>query len=105
MKPRPEEPRDFSVNDAQVLRYLERRLPDLVAISAAIERRDAGAIRDIAHRIKGNAALYGLPGLGLLGASLMEVAEEGSDWEKITRSATEMYDRVNEERKALTLLS
>ncbi len=54
-------------------------------------------LREIAHRIKGNAALYGLPELGQVAGELVHMVDRG-DWISVTRSATLVLDRVETDK-------
>lgn len=83
-----------------VARYLDRRMTDLEGVHQAIQRGDSEAILEVAHKIKGNAALYGLPELGEVAKRLME-SVAGGDWATVARSATEMADRVDSDRRRL----
>jgi HPt (histidine-containing phosphotransfer) domain-containing protein len=77
----------------QIQRYARRREQDLLAIGSAIASKDAAPIREIAHKIKGNAALYGLEEFGLAAARLL-ADSEADDWNAMERSAKEMAEEL-----------
>lgn len=58
--------------------YLSRRETDLISIRSALEAKNLTEIREIAHKIKGNSALFGFHRLGLIAAGIEETAANGS---------------------------
>lgn len=99
MKASPSHPQD-EVPVGAVIDYLERRRKDVDSIRAALDGRDGAALRHIAHRIKGNAALYGLADIGLMAGDVVEGLDRG-DWDGVRRVATEMSRRIDAERRRL----
>jgi HPt (histidine-containing phosphotransfer) domain-containing protein len=71
------------------VRYLEKRKVELNRIRRMIEEENFQEIELIGHRIKGNAALFGLDVLGEWGASLEEAANRKESG-KILNVSTEM---------------
>ena len=63
--------------------YLERRRGEVAVYREALARGDMEAIRQMAHRMKGTGAGYGLPVLTELGGA-MEQAAEKSDTSELT---------------------
>lgn len=77
----------------QILKYIDRRDLDMKAIHSAIMKQDARVIREISHKVKGNAALYGLEEFGTAAARVLASSERG-DWTEIHRSVREMEERL-----------
>jgi hypothetical protein len=79
----------------QIRRYASRREQDLRVIFSALEIRDTQPIREIAHKIKGNAALYGLEDFGLAAGRLLAVSES-EDWSAMESAARAMAETLRE---------
>ena len=71
----PNAPSDVDVIVAQLMPgYLKNRELDLKLLKGFLEQKDWKAIENIAHRLKGSSAAYGLPLLGEMGSTLEESA-------------------------------
>ena len=79
-------------------RYLDNRTKDFSGLLAAVEAHDKGGIRGLAHRIKGNAALYGMPELGLAAGRVVE-AVDSEDWADVSLQVDAMLARLEVERR------
>jgi HPt (histidine-containing phosphotransfer) domain-containing protein len=66
----------------QVHRYLEKRDEDFDVLEQALESKDIEQIRSVTHRIRGSAALYALPELGLAAGSILDILDDES-WSEI----------------------
>ena len=81
--------------------YLDRRAKDLETIRAVVKAEGEGEsrprLREIAHRIKGNAALYGLPELGKIAGELVGVVDR-ADWPSVVQTAVRFVERIESER-------
>lgn len=80
-----------------VRRYLENRKIEFGTLGAEVAARNSTGIREIAHRIKGNAALYAMPELGLSAGDLVDALDLG-DWGKISACAEALIAQLAEER-------
>lgn len=81
---------------AQLKKYLDRRVVDIDRLMKAIDVHDAGTVREITHRIKGNAALYGFAQMGLSAGKIvlqLEIHSEG--WSRLQELAQELSDQVS----------
>jgi HPt (histidine-containing phosphotransfer) domain-containing protein len=81
----------------QVRKYLENRKKEFGTLAGLLVAKDKNGIRGIAHRIKGNAALYGMADLGLAAGRLVE-AVDGEDWDVVSSMIDAMIVRLAEER-------
>ncbi|MBS1961127.1 MAG: Hpt domain-containing protein [Bdellovibrionales bacterium] len=81
----------------QVRKYLDNRTQEFGGLGGAIARKDAAGLRMLAHRIKGNAALYGMPELGLCAARVVDAVDAG-DWAAVSEKVDAMISRLAEER-------
>jgi HPt (histidine-containing phosphotransfer) domain-containing protein len=81
----------------QIKKYLENRTKEFGNLGASVAAQDKAGLRGLAHRIKGNAALYGMPELGLVAGRLVE-ALDGGDWSAISEKVDAMIVRLVEER-------
>jgi HPt (histidine-containing phosphotransfer) domain-containing protein len=73
-----------------IRKYLDRRKVEMEKALQALEDRESSALREILHRWKGNAALYGLPELGRLAGEVVTQLDQECDgsasdtqWENI----------------------
>ena len=57
-------------------RYLRNREEDMLKIQAALEKKDFEALRQIGHKLAGNASGYGLLDLGVMAKKLETSAGE-----------------------------
>ncbi|HYX34309.1 MAG TPA: Hpt domain-containing protein [Oligoflexus sp.] len=55
-------------------RYLRNREEDMVKIQSALEKKDFETLRQIGHKLAGNASGYGLLGLGEMAKALEHAA-------------------------------
>jgi HPt (histidine-containing phosphotransfer) domain-containing protein len=81
----------------QVRKYLDNRTKEFGALGISVAKQDNAGIRGIAHRIKGNAALYGMPELGFCAGRLVD-ALDLADWKKISDKVDALIARLGEER-------
>ena len=81
----------------QVRRYLDNRTKEFGTLPPLLVAKDSAGIRSVAHRIKGNAALYAMPELGLVAGRLCD-AVEGGDWSAVSRLVDGLISRLSEER-------
>ncbi|MBC7384979.1 MAG: hypothetical protein H7301_02315 [Cryobacterium sp.] len=76
-------------------KYLDRRFVDGEALGNAAVNRDGSEIREISHRIKGNAALYGFADLGLLSGRIVREVERSSvDWIQVENLISDFKNHV-----------
>lgn len=57
-------------------RYLRNREEDMLKIQTALEKKDFESLRQIGHKLAGNASGYGLLGLGEMARNLEVLATE-----------------------------
>lgn len=57
-------------------RYLRNREEDMQKIQAALDKKDFDALRDIGHKMAGNALGYGLADLGAMAKNLELAARD-----------------------------
>jgi HPt (histidine-containing phosphotransfer) domain-containing protein len=81
----------------QVTRYLARREQDLRVIFESLDSSRSQPIREIAHKVKGNAALYGLPEIGVIAAKLLGEADR-EEWSAMRLTARELADKLDHEK-------
>jgi len=60
-------------------RYLIRREKDVVDCDVALVEKNSAVLERVGHQLKGNAATYGYPELGAIGAD-MENAAKNNNW-------------------------
>lgn len=89
---------DEGLTPRRVAEYLDRRKIEMELMEAALQAGDTETILDIAHRIKGNAALFGLPDFGLLAESVLK-GIKSQDWNAISIAARKMRQSVELERQ------
>ncbi len=82
----------------QIKRYLENRTKEFATLGASIAAQDKAALRGLTHRIKGNAALYGMPELGLIAGKVVD-ALDGADWAVVVTHVDSLIARLSEERR------
>ena len=63
-------------------RYLVRRNKDLIDCNTALIEKTPTILERIGHQLKGNAATYGYPELGLIGAA-METSAKNNNWDEL----------------------
>jgi len=83
-----------------VRRYIDRRDPDMQAIEDAIAAGDAKTLREITHKLKGNAALYGLGDFGMAAARVL-AAVEAKDWMAVDSGFREMQSLLGRAKREL----
>jgi HPt (histidine-containing phosphotransfer) domain-containing protein len=71
--------------------FMARRQADLAAIDAALLRGDFGALRAIAHQIKGVGGSYGFDQVSEIGVAMESAAVEG-DAAVVRRELTRLSD-------------
>lgn len=71
------------ITPERIRKYLERRQEDLHILDAAIPAGDFSAIQAVAHKIKGNAALFGFVDLGEIAKNLEAEAENRAETQVI----------------------
>jgi len=81
----------------QVRRYLDNRTKEFGSLGEAVAARNAPLLRGLAHKIKGNAALYGMPEFGIVAGNLVDAVEAG-DWAEISSKVDSLIRRLAEER-------
>ncbi len=59
-----------------ILRYIERRRTDLDVCRSALQTGDFSKVETIGHQLKGNAATFGFPDLGLVGADIEKAGKD-----------------------------
>lgn len=91
----PKLPADLTLD--QVRRYLDNRTKEFGDFGAEVAARNSAGIRVVAHKVKGNAALYGMPELGLAAGRLVE-SLESADWAEISARVDALIARLAEER-------
>jgi HPt (histidine-containing phosphotransfer) domain-containing protein len=74
--------------------YLGRRRAELLALQAALQAADVGALQRAGHRIKGSAAGYGCAALGELAAQL-DAAARANDLRAADRAVQEIADWIS----------
>jgi HPt (histidine-containing phosphotransfer) domain-containing protein len=74
--------------------YLGRRRAELLALQAALQAADVGALQRAGHRIKGSAAGYGCAALGELAAQL-DAAARANDLRAAERAVQEIADWIS----------
>jgi HPt (histidine-containing phosphotransfer) domain-containing protein len=62
-------------------RYLRNREEDMLKIQSALERKDFEILRQIGHKLAGNASGYGLLGLGEM-ARILEIVAGDRQYDK-----------------------
>jgi HPt (histidine-containing phosphotransfer) domain-containing protein len=72
-------------------RYLRNREEDMMKIQTALEKKDFEFLRHIGHKLAGNAAGYGLLGLGEMAREL-ERSAEGRQYDKCRQLFQQMKD-------------
>lgn len=72
-------------------RYLRNREEDMMKIETALEKKDFEFLRQIGHKLAGNAAGYGLLGLGDMARELERCAE-GRQYDKCRQLFQQMKD-------------
>lgn len=77
--------------------YLENRTKEFGTLRGEVSAKNGSALREIAHKIKGNAALYGMADLGLSAGRLVE-ALDLSDWQLISARVDELIGGLERER-------
>ena len=60
-------------------RFCERAATERLAIADALADEDRTRIADLAHKLAGNAGMFGYPEIGEAALQLEEAAEGGSD--------------------------
>lgn len=86
----------------QIRGYITRRESDMNSIRSAIERKDSKTIREITHKLKGNAALYGLSDFGIAAGRALNAADS-ADWESVRKSFGEMEEILRRQREKFAL--
>jgi len=80
-----------------VRKYLNNRTKEFGELGPAIAAQDKAGIRGIAHRIKGNAALYGMPELGFAAGRLVDAIDTAS-WTEVSTKVDALIVRLAEEK-------
>ncbi|HET9240942.1 MAG TPA: Hpt domain-containing protein [Oligoflexus sp.] len=76
-------------------RYLRNREEDMMKIQTALEKKDFEFLRQIGHKLAGNAAGYGLLELGEMARDL-ERSAEGRQYDKCRLLFSHMKDYLAE---------
>lgn len=63
--------------------FIQRRTSDLKALKMAYKKKDSACIYEIAHKMKGNGAVYGFDLISEIGQNLMSLSTQSSNWSKI----------------------
>lgn len=77
----PQEQQNVTVSEATKKKYLKNLREQIRSLRLAMEKSDAGSAREICHRIRGSASLFGLKELG----DACRTMEESSAQEKFDR--------------------
>jgi HPt (histidine-containing phosphotransfer) domain-containing protein len=85
----------------QVKKYLSNRTKEFGTLGAAVAAQDKAGLRGLAHRIKGNAALYGMPELGEIAGTLCDALDK-ADWSEVSARVDALIIRLEHDRVRFT---
>ena len=101
--PRVDQPFDEDLRDL-LPTYVRNRFLDAEAIRAALAERDLGRVAELAHRMRGSGATYGLPIVTEVGARMEAAAEQGrtdllpAELERLARELLRLRERLGPTR-------
>jgi len=70
----PKENQSLAVSEATRRRYFQNLVKQLADLREAMEKSDFDSVREICHRMRGSASLFGLKDLGAAGREMEEAA-------------------------------
>lgn len=95
-----ERPADLSLT--QVKKYLDRRVAELALLFNFLEKEDSSALREVLHRWKGNAELYGFGELGILSGNTVTLLDRSPiQWDRISNGIDSISEMIHRESKEL----
>lgn len=72
---------DFTVTTEMISKYLANRKNEILLLRDLLQRRQYEVIANKAHNIKGNAASFGFPELGIIAQDMESAALQKRDWQ------------------------
>ena len=96
-------PADLSL--VQVKKYLDKRVAELDSVFRSLENQDCAALREILHRWKGNAELYGFGELGILSGKVVRILDTSPvQWTKVSDEVGSIAEKIHSEARELVVL-
>lgn len=95
-------PADLSL--AQVKKYLDRRVVELDTLFKSLAVEDPAPLREILHRWKGNAELYGFRELGILAGNVVRLLDISPvQWPEATAAVDLLAREIKSEVQELSV--
>ncbi len=82
------------ISSAQKLKYLNRRLDEIIELRSFASEKNFLCIKMIAHKLKGNGKTFGYPLITNYG-QLLEEAASNEDVEKVSQLIFDLSDTVS----------
>jgi HPt (histidine-containing phosphotransfer) domain-containing protein len=76
--------------------FIQRRMSDLETLKAAFKKKDSSCIYEIAHKMKGNGAVYGFDIISKIGQDLMSLNAENPNWPKISTNIKKLESALKD---------